>query len=55
MIISIGLAILVFCLLCLGIVAWIVRTAPAGYEDATGFHYGEPEKPLIVEGRKITT
>lgn len=27
----------------LALAAWVIATAPAGYEDSDGFHLGEPD------------
>lgn len=27
---------------CIAFMFWLVYTAPLGYQDETGFHYGEP-------------
>lgn len=29
-------------IICTGILAWIIRSAPVGYEDQTGYHDGMP-------------
>ena len=26
---------------------WLIATAPEGYEDADGFHYGRPQSPTL--------
>jgi hypothetical protein len=36
--VCIGLAVAI-----IAFMAWIVYTAPLGYEDETGFHYGEKD------------
>ena len=31
------------CLISLAVVIYLIVTAPEGYEDETGFHYGKPD------------
>jgi hypothetical protein len=30
-------------ILCVAMVAYLIHTAPEGYEDERGFHYGKPD------------
>ena len=30
----------------IAVLAWIVRRAPEGYEDETGFHYGSEQRAV---------
>lgn len=39
-----GLAITIAVLIPLGVMCWLVATAPLGYEDSDGFHLGEPDE-----------
>jgi hypothetical protein len=40
---------LVVCLVCSVIGFIMMKTAPEGYEDETGFHYGKPQKKYPVD------
>lgn len=39
-----GLAITIAVLIPLGVMCWLVATAPLGWEDYEGFHLGEPDE-----------
>lgn len=39
-----GLAITIAVLIPLAFMCWLVATAPLGWEDENGFHYGEPDE-----------
>lgn len=39
-----GLAITIAVLIPLGVMCWLVATAPLGWEDENGFHTGKPDE-----------
>lgn len=39
-----GLAITIAVLIPLGVMCWLVATAPLGWEDEEGWHAGEPDE-----------
>lgn len=39
-----GLAITIAVLIPLGVMCWLVATAPLGWEDDEGFNFGEPDE-----------
>lgn len=39
-----GLAITIAVLIPLGVMCWLVATAPLGFEDSDGWHAGEPDE-----------
>lgn len=45
----------VMCMMCFAVVLFLIATAPEGYEDEKGFHYGKPTNNLKEQNEKDTT